>query len=91
MAATGAEAALGPAWSVAMILCEEIMCLAPLATKDDKVLGLSLGMGPGNLDGRRASRHVDKLVAHIPVHTWEVELVGWRWPSGRSKIWYVTL
>ena len=27
-----------------MVLCEEIMYLAPLTTEDDKLLGLSLGM-----------------------------------------------
>ena len=59
MAAMGAEAALEELMEesvpAVMVLCEEIMYLAPLTTEDDKLLGLSLEMARrGSLDGRGA-------------------------------------
>ena len=84
MAAMGAEAALEELMEesvpAVMVLCEEIMYLAPLTTEDDKLLGLSLEMARA---ASTAAEHtlqralaveadIDKLVAHISVRAGKI-------------------
>ena len=87
MAAMGAEAALEELMEesvpAVMVLCEEIMYLAPLTTEDDKLLGLSLEMARA---ASTAAEHtlqralaveadIDKLVAYISVRAGKIESV----------------
>ena len=79
-----------------MVLCEEIMYLAPLTTEDDKLLGLSLEMARA---ASAAAEHtlqralaveadIDKLVAYISVRAGKIESVRAAMAKQQTRPWF---